>query len=299
MGGNELKNERARANKKLDAATENVVDDTRTIRIAYLDDDVNDLELVKIFLEKNDSTLKVEITSSMNEFLEIIEQPFDCIVSDYRVWGIDIEEIYNRIREKSRAQIIIYTGLESSDVVERGFKAGITDYVQKSIDPEHYRILMVRIQHAVEMQRQERELSARARANRQLSFVVQQTSQGVSISDNDGVLLFSNFAWAEMHGYERQEISGKDIGVFYSDAGLAKSLMGEVRSQGSRKVRIEHRKKDGSVFSTLSTWSLLKDEEGGSIGIVRMARNWREIIRDIRDVGLLKGASIRSSTSEK
>lgn len=299
MGGNELINERERANKKLDAATENVVDDTRTIRIAYLDDDVNDLELVKKFLEKNDSTLKVEITSSMNEFLEIIEQPFDCIVSDYRVWGIDIEEIYNRIREKSRAQIIIYTGLESSDVVERGFKAGITDYVQKSIDPEHYRILMVRIQHAVEMQRQERELSARARANRQLSFVVQQTSQGVSISDNDGVLLFSNFAWAEMHGYERQEISGKDIGVFYSDAGLAKSLMGEVRSQGSRKVRIEHRKKDGSVFSTLSTWSLLKDEEGGSIGIVRMARNWREIIRDIRDVGLLKGASIRSSTSEK
>lgn len=299
MGGNELINERESANKKLDAATENFVDDTRTIRIAYLDDDVNDLELVKKFLEKNDSTLKVEITSSMNEFLEIIEQPFDCIVSDYRVWGIDIEEIYNRIREKSRAQIIIYTGLESSDVVERGFKAGITDYVQKSIDPEHYRILMVRIQHAVEMQRQERELSARARANRQLSFVVQQTSQGVSISDNDGVLLFSNFAWAEMHGYERQEISGKDIGVFYSDAGLAKSLMGEVRSQGSRKVRIEHRKKDGSVFSTLSTWSLLKDEEGGSIGIVRMARNWREIIRDIRDVGLLKGASIRSSTSEK
>ncbi len=299
MGGNELINERERANKKLDAATKNVVDDTRTIRIAYLDDDVNDLELVRKFLEKNDSTLKVEITSSMNEFLEIIEQPFDCIVSDYRVWGIDIEEIYSRIREKSRAQIIIYTGLESSDVVERGFKAGITDYVQKSIDPEHYRILMVRIQHAVEMQRQERELSARARANRQLSFVVQQTSQGVSISDNDGVLLFSNFAWAEMHGYERQEISGKDIGVFYSDAGLAKSLMGEVRSQGSRKVRIEHRKKDGSVFSTLSTWSLLKDEEGGSIGIVRMARNWREIIRDIREVGLLKGASIRSSTSEK
>ena len=67
------------------------------------------------------------------------------------------------------------------------------------------------------MQRQARELSAHARANRQLSFVVQQTSQGVSISDNDGVLLFSNSAWAEMHGYERQEISGKDIGVFYSE----------------------------------------------------------------------------------
>ena len=46
-----------------------------------------------------------------------------------------------RIREGSDVPIIMYTGFGSESVLEAAFKAGVTGYMRKKVDVEHYREL--------------------------------------------------------------------------------------------------------------------------------------------------------------
>jgi len=136
-----------------------------------------------------------------------------------------------------------------------------------------------------------RDITKRKEAEKEvrlLSYVAQQISEGISVSDLEGKLVFANLVWAEMHGYDPKELIDEDTIVFYDQQRLYKSLQEKIRSEGSIKVRINHIKKDGTIFPTLATWTLLKDEKSKPIGIVRIAKDLREIIRDIRDVKLLK-----------
>lgn len=379
------------------------------IRVLHVDDSSYQLKYAKLFLEKADPALQLKSASTPEEALHKLSQPFDCIVADYRMWGIDVFEIYYKLRERSQAPLILYTGRGSEEVAEAAFAVGVDDYVKKELDPSHYQVLAKRIRTAVEKHRAEERLReseerfrgiaersfdliytmdvegrftylspameriiglkpeellgksvqelangpeflhslqalARARTGenieglqvemqrkdgtkanleinaspitkdgnavgtqgvvrditkrkeaekevRLLSYVAQQTSEGIAVSDLEGKLVFANRAWSEMHGYDPKELIDEDTSVFYDKKRLYRSLQEKIRSEGSMKVRISHIKKDGTIFPTLATWTLLKDEKDKPIGIVRIAKDLREIIRDIKDVKLLKETS--------
>ncbi len=49
-----------------------------------------------------------------------------------------------------------------------------------------------------------------------LSLAVDQSSEGIAVSDLDGNLQYLNNAFAEMHGYSPEEIIGKNLSIFHT-----------------------------------------------------------------------------------
>ncbi len=126
---------------------------------------------------------------------------------------------------------------------------------------------------------------------RLLSSVVEQSSEGIAVSDLKGNLLFVNDAFAAMHGYTREELIRKHLSIFHTlkqMPGVNASLR-QIKETGEFSGEIWHLRRDGTSFPSLMHNSLLRDEAGNPIGIIGT-------LRDITD---LKQAEESLRTSEE
>lgn len=182
-----------------------------TITVLHVDDDENQLKLTKVFLEKIDTSLKVEISTDPQEALERHRQEgFDCIVSDFVMPEMDGIDLASRIRETSDVPFILYTGRGSEEVAERAFATGIDDYIRKEQDPSHYQVLLKRIKMAVEKRKAETELTTSEENYRN---VVENANQGIVVTQ-DGILEFVNHRVLEITGYDEEELLFKPFTHF-------------------------------------------------------------------------------------
>ena len=109
-----------------------------------------------------------------------------------------------------------------------------------------------------------------------LSTVVEQSFDGMAIASLKGDLLFVNNAWAKMHGFIKAgELIGKHLSVFHSKKQLTDDVEPFNRivlEKGHHRGEVGHIRKDGTVFPTQMTSTLLRDEKGvpyAMTGIVR------------------------------
>ena len=126
-----------------------------------------------------------------------------------------------------------------------------------------------------------REITERRRAEgrlRLLSSAVEQSSEGMAVSDLAGNLLFVNNAFAAMHGYGPEELVGKHLSVFHTpeQTPAVDAANQQTRETGEFSGEIWHVQRDGTVFPTLMHNSLLRDEGGTPIGIVGTLRDITE-----------------------
>jgi PAS domain S-box-containing protein len=88
---------------------------------------------------------------------------------------------------------------------------------------------------------------------------------GAAMSDLEGNLIYVNKTFAEMHGYQVDEMLGKNLSVLHSA-----EQMPRVNELNDRLARVGsfvdeevwHRRKDGTVFATLMTGTLVRNEKG-------------------------------------
>jgi len=126
----------------------------RPLRILHVDDEENQLEFTKIFLEQIDKDVKIKSVLTPEEALKLQEEDsFDCIVSDYKMLSMNGIELAEKLRERSDVPFILYTGQGSEEVAEKAFNAGVDDYLRKEAEPTHYQVLAKRIRHTVEKHR--------------------------------------------------------------------------------------------------------------------------------------------------
>ncbi len=121
---------------------------------------------------------------------------------------------------------------------------------------------------------------------RLLSNIAQQTVEGIAVSDLKGMILFVNSAWLKMHNFnenEEKDLIGQWILQFYCIPQLS-FIDRNIKSDGVFRGRITHVRKDGTTFTVLATLSPLKSEDGQAVGIIHVAKNLTDIVRDIRDV---------------
>ena len=126
----------------------------RPLRILHVDDEENQLEFTKIFLEQIDKDVKIDSVLTPEEALKLEEQGiYDCVVSDYKMMTMNGIELAEKVREHSSVPFILYTGQGSEEVAEKAFTAGVDDYLRKESEPTHYQVLAKRIRHTVEKHR--------------------------------------------------------------------------------------------------------------------------------------------------
>ncbi len=110
---------------------------------------------------------------------------------------------------------------------------------------------------------------------RLLSYVAEQTSEGIALSDLDGNLLFVNKAFASMCGYEPDEILGRHLSTLHTPEQLAavENAIEQVQTTGDFVGELWHVRRDGTPFVTLMHGTLLRDDNGQPIGVVATAQD--------------------------
>jgi PAS domain S-box-containing protein len=165
--------------------------DKTTIKILHVDDEVNQLDFTKMFLEEIDEEVEVESYSNPEDALNKLshDKDFDCIISDYKMLYINGIELAQKVREQSTIPFILYTGQGSEEVAEQAFEAGVDDYIRKESEPSHYQVLAKRIRHNVE----------KHEAEQLYRKVVDESRDGILIIKNTKIL-YVNTAMLNMYG---------------------------------------------------------------------------------------------------
>jgi len=108
---------------------------------------------------------------------------------------------------------------------------------------------------------------------RMLEKAVQTTQIGVTITDPEGKILYSNPAEAEMHGYSVDELTGLDVRLF-APKGLWKPMTrAELSRMGTRRRESVNQRKDGGTFPVQLLSDAVLSESGEPIAVVTTAED--------------------------
>lgn len=185
--------------------TEVKVSNEKPIRVLHVDDEKNQLEFTKMFLEELDQEVTVDSVSDPLEAIRLQSlNSYDVILSDYKMMSMTGLELLQKIRERSNVPFILYTGRGSEEVAESAFRAGVDDYLRKEANLSHYQVLSKRIRQTVEKHRAE-ELYRR---------VIKDSRDGIVIL-SDGRIVFANDAVDQMYrGSLPETLVGKTLTEF-------------------------------------------------------------------------------------
>lgn len=126
--------------------------------------------MVKILVAEDDSALREFVCASLagagyesvpcsdgeSAFLRLSEEPFDMLISDIMMPGMDGFRLAERVRAKDKnLPILFMTALEDKPSQERGYRLGIDDYVVKPFSPKE---VMARINRLVKRNKQSNEV---------------------------------------------------------------------------------------------------------------------------------------------
>lgn len=113
-------------------------------------------------------------------------------------------------------------------------------------------------------------------ALRMLERAVEQSADGMAVTDLSGSTKFLNEAWAELHGHDVYDVLGYEIGLFHTSEQMQDEvypLMAQVRQTGSFQGEVGHRRKDGSTFLAWMSVTRLLADDGEAMGMVSIARD--------------------------
>jgi len=175
------------------------------IRVLHVDDDPNQFEFIKFFLNQVDAVLDVTCVGTPDEvFRELDNGNYDCLVTDFLMPLMNGIDLSKKVRENHTTPIILYTGQGSEEVAEAAFNIGVDDYIRKEMDPSHYQVLAKRIRHVVE----------KKRAETLYQRVVEGIMDGLSIVV-DNKIVYANQVQAEIFGAKSvDEIIGMEASSF-------------------------------------------------------------------------------------
>ncbi|WP_115864102.1 PAS domain S-box protein [Halorussus litoreus] len=240
--------------------------ESRTVRILHVEDDPGFAELVKTFLERRHETFEVHVETDSRAALAAITDgstTFDCVVSDYDVPDLNGLELLAEIRsENPNMPFILYTGKGSEEIASEAISAGVTDYLQKGGGTDQYHVLANRIQNVVGHYWAKRDANCALKA-------IETAPDGVSILDEAGHIQYLNSAYADLLGYEREELVGAHWETFYADEDIDEvydALLPQARKdrwrgrtsfvrKGGSSIALDHTvtaTDDGSLICTLS-----------------------------------------------
>lgn len=104
-----------------------------------------------------------------------------------------------------------------------------------------------------------------------LSHTLDSIREAVSITDLEDNVIYLNLAFLKMYGFEKDELTGKNISVIRSDrnnAEIVSRILPETLNSGCWEGELYNCKKDGTEFLISLHSSVVRDENGEPIALV-------------------------------
>jgi len=225
------------------------------IRVLHVDDDPRLCELVELFLERDRSGLDchVRTETSARAALDTIQrasETFDCIISDYRMPGMNGIEFLERIRATHPERpVLLFSGEETDEVAGEIISAGLTDYLRKGHGAEQFAMLVRRVEHAVD-------------SDGQFDAASETEFDGFGVVGHDGYYQDADESYAESYGYDHDEIPGKHWAELHPDEEvkhIRTHVWPVVRDGGKWRGHSEGLRADGTTFTESKLVTTLED----------------------------------------
>jgi len=229
------------------------------IRVLHVEDDGDFAEMVATCIERENDRLVVETATSAGDGLDRLEDGgVDCIVSDYDMGQRNGIEFLEAVREDHpELPFILFTGKGSEEVASDAISAGVTDYLQKETGADQYAILANRVVNAVERARAEQ-------AKRRHLDAIEAAQEGISIVAESGEYVYVNQAYADIYGYEPEEMLGESFTITYPDEDIElvqADVIPDLEKTGVWSGETTGVRADGTTFVEDHTLAKTKDGE--------------------------------------
>jgi PAS domain S-box-containing protein len=271
--------------------------------ILYVDDDVNLLNLNKIFMEKSGEFL-IDTVSSAPEALErIATTRYDAILSDFQMPDMDGIEFLKIVRSRhGDLPFILFTGRGREDVVIDAVNNGVDYYIQKGPD---LKAMIAELRHKILRAIERRQIESDLKKSREeLNDIISFLPDATCVIDTEGKVIAWNQAMETMTGIGKSDMIGKGgyayAVPFYGEPRpiLMDYLLGD---QQAIETKYPDAEKTGGkigleVFlpylnSGKGTWiwacaSLLYDSAGNVTGAIETVRDMTEIQKIRHDLSI-------------
>lgn len=265
------------------------------IRVLYVDDDSNLAEMSATFLEREHDRFTVDTAPNVDAGLSVLDETeVDCIVSDYEMPGRNGIEFLEAVRgEYPDLPFILFTGKGSEEVASDAISAGVTDYLQKKTGTDQYTLLANRIVNAVEQTRAEQARKRQLRA-------IETSRGGISILSPDEKFIYVNEAYANLYGYDREELIGEHWELLYPDDDVQEfreEVLPCLDTDGYWRGETTGLRADGDTF--VEDHTLAMTEQGELICTVLDASKRRERDRAIKKLHRTARTFMQAETAEE
>ena len=135
------------------------------------------------------------------------------------------------------------------------------------------RVLLGFFRDISESKRMERSLVESGQQLRLYARIFEQSGQGVVIAGPRRKIVAINSAVTRMTGFSREDLVGRKTGMLAAglhDIHFYRQVWRQVRKNGYWQGELCDRRKDGSLFSTWTSISAIRDEEGGITHYIAM-----------------------------
>ena len=174
------------------------------VKILIIDDNPADSNLLKRYFSKLDGwDIQLTITSNSDEGVKHYNtENHEIVIVDYLLGndnGIDIIKKYKDLG--FRAEFILLTGYGSESVVTDALRAGASDYLNKSTLTSQ--VLEKTLRHLFQKIESENKVK---KTESKLSYILEKTSTGLVIMNEDGIIIEANESFLNMVGISSLDV---------------------------------------------------------------------------------------------
>ena len=178
------------------------------IRVLYVDDESDLLEISKIFLERSGPFSVDTITSAPAALTQLNVKTYDAIISDYQMPEMDGIEFLKKVRSSGNSvPFILFTGRGREEIVIQALNEGADSYIQKGGEPKsQFAELSHKIRQSVTRKQAEKDLRE---SEKRLTDIINFLPDATFAIDREGRVIAWNRAMERMTGVKSPEILGK------------------------------------------------------------------------------------------
>ncbi len=232
---------------------------------------VDDDQLVRVMLRDTLTAAGFEVSSAadsvsaLNNFTSV--QP-DLVLLDLIMPGKDGCETCRDIRALPRGRytpVLMITGQDGPDSFHRAFEAGATDFIAKPLNPE---LLVYRVRYMLRASQDVNRLAESQARLQMLKAAVDSLPIGITFSDVNGLIVYSNPAEAQIHGYGVDELIGKEARKFSTSDRSRPIAVDQLKECGVWRRESVNVRKNGEEFAAQLTSISVRDSEARYLGII-------------------------------
>ncbi len=240
------------------------------LRAMILDDHPSDAELIARELRQAQFELSWERLETEGEFIARLAVHPDIVFSVYALPQFNALSALKILRDRNLdIPLIVVTHPVGDEAAAECMKRGAADYLLKA--------KLKGLGEATSRALQARELrQERRQADEYVRSIIDSSLDMIITTDDERRVVEFNLAAQHTFGYTREEVLGKHIGLLYANWEEGQEVHQLVIREGKVTREILNQRKNGQVFPSLLSASVLRDGRGNVLGVLGVSRDITE-----------------------